>query len=231
MLECAPDGLGHRRRRPRQGAAHHEQVGVYKNSVEHKYSYTGVQYKCPAYGWSSTKDHIGIWFINPTIEYLSGGATKHGTGLPLRRQRQPDPDHPRLLERQPLRRLAAATSPPAKTGARSSARSSSTSIRWPASRRPSPADLATLAATAGNPTVPPAWKDNATALFQDALAQAKIGKRQMALRLGQRRGLPAQDERGNVTGQLVLNDPLAPTHLDQAAPPDRRPGLPRFRPA
>ncbi len=50
--------------------------GVYKNSVEHKYSYSGVQYRTPAYGWSSTKDHIGIWFINPTIEYLSGGPTK-----------------------------------------------------------------------------------------------------------------------------------------------------------
>jgi rhamnogalacturonan endolyase len=43
-------------------------TGVYKNSVEHKYSYSGVQYKTPAYGWSSTRDHIGIWFINPTIE-------------------------------------------------------------------------------------------------------------------------------------------------------------------
>jgi hypothetical protein len=40
-------------------------------------------------------------------------------------------------------------------------------------KTPAAADLATLAATAGNPTVPAAWKDNATALWQDALAQAK----------------------------------------------------------
>jgi rhamnogalacturonan endolyase len=50
--------------------------GVYKNSVEHKYSYPGMQYKTKAYGWSSTKYRIGAWFINPTIEYLSGGPTR-----------------------------------------------------------------------------------------------------------------------------------------------------------
>ena len=29
-----------------------------------------------AYGWSSTTKNIGFWFINPTVEYLSGGPTK-----------------------------------------------------------------------------------------------------------------------------------------------------------
>ena len=71
MLECAPTDWG-------TGVVVHAKEqrlmsqGVYKNSVEHKYSYTAVQYKIPAYGWSSTRDHIGVWFINPTIEYLSG---------------------------------------------------------------------------------------------------------------------------------------------------------------
>ncbi len=50
--------------------------GVYKNSVEHKYSYSGMQYYTKAYGWSSTKNHVGMSFINPTIEYLSGGPTR-----------------------------------------------------------------------------------------------------------------------------------------------------------
>ena len=36
-------------------------------------------------------------------------------------------------------------------------------------------------------------------------------KSALALRLGQRRGLSAQEERGSVTGQLVLNDPQAAT--------------------
>ena len=62
--------------------------GVYKNSVEHKYSYSGMQYYTKAYGWSSTKNHVGTWFINPTIEYLSGGPTRTGSGRALWRQRE-----------------------------------------------------------------------------------------------------------------------------------------------
>lgn len=50
--------------------------GQYKGQVEHKYDYSAVQFETPAWGWSSTTHHIGLWFINPTIEYLSGGATK-----------------------------------------------------------------------------------------------------------------------------------------------------------
>ena len=75
MLECTPQDWG-------AGVVIHAKeqrllsTGYYKNSVEHKYSYNAVQYKIPAYGWSSTKDHIGVYFINPTVEYLSGGASK-----------------------------------------------------------------------------------------------------------------------------------------------------------
>src|SRR5262249_9458663 len=75
MLQCAPTDWG-------TGVVVHAKEqrimskGVYKNSVEHKYSYNAVQYKTPAYGWSSTAEHVGVYFINPTIEYLSGGASK-----------------------------------------------------------------------------------------------------------------------------------------------------------
>jgi rhamnogalacturonan endolyase len=48
----------------------HEEPG------EDKYIYTAVQSENLAYGWSSTKQKIGWWLINPTIEYLSGGPTK-----------------------------------------------------------------------------------------------------------------------------------------------------------
>ncbi|MHB8888572.1 MAG: polysaccharide lyase family protein [Acidobacteriaceae bacterium] len=48
-------------------------TGVYKGRVEHKYDYCADQFKTPAYGWSSTKHHIGIYFINPSMEYLSSG--------------------------------------------------------------------------------------------------------------------------------------------------------------
>lgn len=50
--------------------------GVMKGLVEHKYDYSAVQFDTPAYGWSSTKNKIGIWLINPSSEYMSGGATK-----------------------------------------------------------------------------------------------------------------------------------------------------------
>ena len=29
-----------------------------------------------AWGWSSTSNHVGIWLVNPSVEYLSGGPTK-----------------------------------------------------------------------------------------------------------------------------------------------------------
>jgi rhamnogalacturonan endolyase len=43
---------------------------------EDKYVYTAVQSENLAYGWSSSTRHIGAWIVNPTIEYLSGGPTK-----------------------------------------------------------------------------------------------------------------------------------------------------------
>jgi rhamnogalacturonan endolyase len=51
-------------------------TGQYKGQVEHKYDYSANQFQDLVWGWSSTTKHIGLWFINPTIEYLSGGPTK-----------------------------------------------------------------------------------------------------------------------------------------------------------
>jgi rhamnogalacturonan endolyase len=50
--------------------------GQYQGQVEHKYDYSAVQFDSLAWGWSSTRQHVGVWFVNPTIEYLSGGPTK-----------------------------------------------------------------------------------------------------------------------------------------------------------
>jgi len=50
--------------------------GVMKGQVEHKYDYAAVQFDTPAYGWLSTKQKVGIWMINPSSEYMSGGPTK-----------------------------------------------------------------------------------------------------------------------------------------------------------
>ena len=51
-------------------------TGIYAGQVEHKYDYSAIQFEIPAFGWSSTEHKLGLWFVNPTIEYLSGGPTK-----------------------------------------------------------------------------------------------------------------------------------------------------------
>ncbi len=48
-------------------------TGVYKGRAEHKYDYSADQSKLPAFGWSSTKEHVGLYIINPSFEYLSSG--------------------------------------------------------------------------------------------------------------------------------------------------------------
>ena len=51
-------------------------TGIYKGMVEHKYDYSANQFDVRAWGWSSSKKHVGVWFVNPSVEYLSGGPTK-----------------------------------------------------------------------------------------------------------------------------------------------------------
>ncbi len=48
-------------------------TGVKAGQVEHKYDYCADQFDTPAFGWSSTKQQVGIYFINPSMEYLSSG--------------------------------------------------------------------------------------------------------------------------------------------------------------
>jgi rhamnogalacturonan endolyase len=51
-------------------------TGAFKGKVEHKYDYSAILPQTPAYGWSSTKHHVGVWLINPSFEYVAGGPTK-----------------------------------------------------------------------------------------------------------------------------------------------------------
>ncbi len=184
-------------------------TGYYKNSVEHKYSYNAVQYKIPAYGWSSTKDHIGVWFINPTTEYLSGGASKLELVCHYDANDNPDPI---ILDYWCAGHYAGGA------GCNIPAGEEWNKVIGPIyvycntladPKDPSPADMDTLNATAGNPTVPVVWHDNATALFQDALAQAKKEKALWPYDWVNGVDYPHKDQRGNVTGQLVLKDPQA----------------------
>jgi rhamnogalacturonan endolyase len=48
-------------------------TGIYRGRAEHKYDYSADQSKIPAFGWSSTKEHVGLYLINPSFEYLSSG--------------------------------------------------------------------------------------------------------------------------------------------------------------
>jgi rhamnogalacturonan endolyase len=50
--------------------------GIYLGQVEHKYDYSANQFEVRAWGWSSSADHVGVWLVNPSVEYLSGGPTK-----------------------------------------------------------------------------------------------------------------------------------------------------------
>jgi rhamnogalacturonan endolyase len=51
-------------------------TGIHKGEPEHKYDYAAVLSETPAYGWSSTKRDVGLWLINPSLEYMGGGPTK-----------------------------------------------------------------------------------------------------------------------------------------------------------
>jgi rhamnogalacturonan endolyase len=48
-------------------------TGVKAGQVEHKYDYCADQFDTPAFGWASTKRHVGIYYINPSSEFLSSG--------------------------------------------------------------------------------------------------------------------------------------------------------------
>jgi rhamnogalacturonan endolyase len=210
MLECTPQDWG-------TGVVVHAKEqrilnqGYYINSVEHKYSYNAVQYKIPAYGWSSTKDHIGVWFINPTTEYLSGGASKLELVCHFDADNNPDPI---ILDYWCAGHYAGGA------GCNIPAGEAWNKVIGPIyvycntladPKEPSQADMDTLNATAGNPTVPAVWHDNAIALWQDALAQAKTEKAQWPYDWVNGVDYPHKDQRGNVTGQLVLTDPQAAT--------------------
>jgi rhamnogalacturonan endolyase len=180
-------------------------AGNYKNSVEHKYTYCGIIYRLPAYGWSSTQDHIGIYFINPSTEYIGGGAEKMD-----------------LVCHMGATLLDYWTSGHYAGGAGNSVPQGQdwkkvvgpifvylNALENP--KEPSKAELDTLAATQGNPTVPTTWHDNSLALWNDAMAKAVEVKAAWPYDWVSGVDYPHKSERGNVTGQVVLDDPQAAT--------------------
>jgi rhamnogalacturonan endolyase len=180
-------------------------TGIYKNSVEHKYSYCARMYELPAYGWSSIKNHVGVWFINPSYEYLGGGPTRID-----------------LVCHMGATMLDYWTSGHYAGGAACSIPQGETwnkvvgpifvyynSLQTAAT--PSQAELDTLKATEGNPTIPAAWTANATALFNDARDEAKTIEAKWPLTWVQGVDYPQKAGRATVAGKIVLNDPQAAT--------------------
>jgi rhamnogalacturonan endolyase len=51
-------------------------TGPLAGTIEHKYDYSASLPQTPAFGWASTRKQVGLWLINPSAEYLSGGPTK-----------------------------------------------------------------------------------------------------------------------------------------------------------
>ena len=179
--------------------------GLYKNSVDHKYSYCAVMYKLPAYGWSSTKDHIGVYFINPTTEYIGGGAEKLDLVAHMMAT---------LLDYWTSGHYAGGAGNNIPAGEKWNKVIGPIFVYYNAladPREPSKAELDTLQATAGNPTVPAAWHDDGVALWQDALARAKVERAAWPYKWVSGVDYLQKEQRGNVTGQFVLNDPQAAT--------------------
>jgi rhamnogalacturonan endolyase len=178
-------------------------TGIYKNSVEHKYSYSSQLYSDPAFGWSSIKDHIGVWLINGSNEYMGGGPSRidldcHMTSM--------------ILDYWTSGHYAGGAECGVPGG------EAWTKVVGPlliycnslqSPETPSQEDLDTFASTAGNPVVPQAWTDNANALFQDALDKAKVVKAQWPFPWVRGVDYPQKAERATVTGRLVLDDPQA----------------------
>ena len=208
MLECTPRdwGAGSVVHAKEQRVLH---TGYYRNSVEHKYSYNAVQFKVPAYGWSSTKEHIGIWFINPSIEYLSGGASKQELVCHFDANDNPDPI---ILDYWRGTHYGGGASCTIAAGEKWDKVIGPIFVYCNAVADPksaSQADLDRLTATAGNPTVPPAWKENATVLWQDALQQSQKEKAHWPYDWVNGVDYPHKDQRGAVSGRVVLDDPQA----------------------
>jgi rhamnogalacturonan endolyase len=184
-------------------------TGPFKNSVDHKYSYCAIMYRIPAWGFSSTKNHIGAYFINPTIEYIGGGAEKMDLVGPFAWG-----SNNTIQDYWTSGHYAGGSGCNVPAGENWKKVIGPILIYFNAladPKDPSQAELDTFAATAGNPTVPAVWRDNATALWQDALAQAKKQKAAWPYDWVNGVDYPHKDQRGNVTGQFVLNDPQAAT--------------------
>jgi rhamnogalacturonan endolyase len=191
--------------------------GIYKNSVEHKYSYNALMYKLTAWGWSSTKDHIGVYFINPSNEYIGGGPDK--LDLIDHMSAPGSPSYQGIiLDYWTSGHYGAGDNTEIPAGQEWKRVVGPIFVYFNSladAKDPTQADLDKLKETSGSgmPAVPAVWRDNSLALWDDAVAKAKAVKAEWPFPWVEGMDYPHKDERGTVTGQLVLNDPQAASKL------------------
>jgi rhamnogalacturonan endolyase len=183
--------------------------GVYANSVEHKYSYNAVMFRLQAWGWSSTKDHIGVYFINPSTEYIGGGAEKldlidHMSGT--------------ILDYWTSGHYAGGANTDIAGGQDWKHVVGPIFIYMNALAHPqnaTRADLDKLAATSGSgrPAVPAVWRRNALALWKDAVGKSRAVKAAWPYAWVTGMDYPQKAERGTVTGRFVLDDDQSTSKL------------------
>jgi len=179
--------------------------GIYANSVDHKYSYNAVMYKLKAWGWSSTKDHIGVYFINPSNEYIGGGSEKldlidHMSGT--------------LLDYWTSGHYAGGAINHIPAGEDWKHVVGPIFVYFNSlvdAKDPTPAELDTFHASygGGTPAIPKEWHDNQLALWNDAVQKSKAVKAAWPYDWVSGVDYPHKGGRATVTGQLVLNDPQA----------------------
>jgi rhamnogalacturonan endolyase len=51
-------------------------TGVHAGEPEHKYDYSAMLSETPAWGWTSTKKNVGVFYVVPSLEYINGPPTK-----------------------------------------------------------------------------------------------------------------------------------------------------------
>jgi rhamnogalacturonan endolyase len=146
-----------------------------------KYNYTSVQFEHPAFGWVSSAGGVGCFIVNPTVEYLSGGPTK--------------------VEFMCHRDTNRVTAPCVLNYWRSSHYGGSSvdvaqGEYWTKVIGP----FLIYVNSGGDPD----------ALWKDAIAQAGRENKKWPYEWVDGVDYPHRAERGSVSGQLVLNDPLMP---------------------
>jgi rhamnogalacturonan endolyase len=161
--------------------------GILKGQVEHKYDYSAIQFDTPAYGWSSTKQHVGLWVVTANANYMSGGPTK----LELVTHRDAT-----------FTDSLTAPAPPTLLYVWKGPHYGAT-------------ELVVAKGEQWTKTIGPFLlycNSGATpdAMWSDALAEAAKESKQWPFKWATDPGYPSADQLGGLSGQIVLHDPQAP---------------------